>query len=237
MKKYAITYSDDKYRTQREFLKETAVASSFFDDVRTFGPKDIEPTFAYEAGQRLLMEKGAGYWLWKPYLIKDMFEHMHENDLLFYFDAGCMVNVMGQHRFQQYVEMLINSDSGTIDFELPYKEYQYTFKETFDYFQSPQQIINSNQLMATILAFRKCTHTMNLIDIWYDVARHKPILFTDEGEAYPQHSDFIAHRHDQSVFSVIRKQYGANIIPDETWFPEFVRDGYNYPFWATRFKS
>ena len=237
MKKYAITYGNDNYKIQREFFKETAVKSTFFDEVRIFNADDINSQFAIKTGGRFTMKKGGGYWLWKPYLIKKMFDEMNNNDLLFYFDAGSMVNSKGKSRFEDYVEMLFDSETGTIDFELPYREYQYTLQETFNYFKSPENIINTNQLMSTILIFRKCAHSSQLVNTWYDVACNNPVLFTDEFEDLPQCEAFVAHRHDQSIFSVIRKQYGANILTDETWFPEFVRDGYNYPLWATRFRS
>ena len=49
--------------------------------------------------------------------------------------------------------------------------------------------------------------------------------------------EFIDHRHDQSLFSLLRKKYGTILIPDETWYPDFRNPQVlNYPILATRIR-
>ena len=235
MKKYLISYGDDNFAEQREFLKETALASSFFDEVQIFTPDDFEPDFINRLKENNDFKLGGGYWIWKPYLIKRMLDKMETDDILIYCDAGCMINGYGEKRFNEYIEILNQSITGTIDFELPHAEYEYTKQEVFDHFKSSDEIIYSNQLESTILLLRNCQHTKMLVNLWYDVACNYFTLFT-EAKQVPQHQKFIAHRHDQSIFSVIRKTYGANIIPDETYFFDFLRDGRQSPIWATRLR-
>jgi len=234
MKKYLVTYGNDSFATQRAFLKKTALAAGFFDEIRIFTPIDIDAGFRAQVEGRLDLKRGGGYWLWKPYLLKTVFDEMERNDVLVYCDAGSMINPDGRQRFEEYLDLLAASKTGTIDFELPHKEYEYTYRALFDFFKSSEDMINSNQLMATVLLFRKCARTMKLIDTWYDLACNKSFLFTDELHIFPQHIDFIDHRHDQSVFSLLRKKMGATIIPDETWFVDFLKEGKGFPFWATR---
>lgn len=235
MKKYLISYGDDNFTSQKVFIRETAEASSFFDEVQIFGPEDIEAEFAEKVGETLQLKRGGGYWLWKPYIIKRVLDSIDTNDILIYCDAGCMINGVAKERFEQYIEMLKDSKTGTIDFELTFKEYEYTKQEVFDYFNSSEQVINSNQLMATVVILRKCIHSSMLVGLWYKAACDNPFLFTDELKV-EQHDKFVANRYDQSVFSLIRKEHGANIIPDETWFIDFVRQGQNSPIWATRLR-
>ena len=90
--------------------------------------------------------------------------------------------------------------------------------------------------MATVVLFRKCDYAVDLVNKWYAAAWDHISLFTDE-LVTDQRKEFIDHRHDQSVFSVIRKKYGGNIIPDETYFNDFVREGQGFPFWATRLRG
>jgi hypothetical protein len=43
------------------------------------------------------------------------------------------------------------------------------------------------------------------------------------------------HRHDQSVLSILVQQMdGITLIPDESYFKNFLRDGASYPIWAVR---
>jgi hypothetical protein len=236
MKKYLISYGDDAFASQREFFKETALASAFFDDVTIFTRDDIGQDFAEQVGETLDLRRGGGYWLWKPYFVKKALDKIDEHDVLVYCDAGCMINISGKERFDEYLKILESSPTGTIDFELPHKEYEYTKREIFEYFNSSEEIINSNQLMATVVILRKCAHTTMLVNEWHEAACDNPFLFTDELMLIPQHKDFIANRYDQSVFSIIRKEHGANIIPDETYFLDFLREGLKFPFWATRLR-
>lgn len=236
MKKHLITYGDDFYKSQREFLRETATASGFFDEIQIFTPGDIDTEFADSRKDILQRKTGGGYWIWKPYFIKKVLGNIETDDVLIYCDAGCMINKAGKERFNDYIDMLIESDTGTIDFKVPHREYEYTKQEVFDYFGSSEEIINSDQLMSTILLFRKCAHSSMLVDKWYNTVYDQASLFTDEQRVH-QHPDFIDHRHDQSVFSVIRKTYGANIFTDETYFLDFIRYGQKFPLWAARLRN
>jgi len=235
MKKYVISYGDDKFASQLEFFRQTAIFSAFFDKILIFGPKDISDDFNKNISQISSVNKGGGYWLWKPYIIKKVLDELDEGDVLIYCDAGCMINSNGRERFDEYIQLLNDSASGTIDFQLPHKEYEYTKQEIFNHFNAGEAVINSDQLMSTVLILKKCPHSSILVETWYKTACDYPLLFTD-ALVVPQHQEFIDCRHDQSLYSVIRKIYGANIIPDETWFTDFLRFGRDYPFWATRLR-
>lgn len=236
MKKYLISYGDHNYTGQKERFRKTAEASSFFDEIRIFEPEDIAQGFLDQVGETIQVKKGGGYWLWKPHFIKRALNDIRENDILIYCDAGCMINPRAKERFDEYIEMLLDAETGTLGFELSFKEYEYTKKEVFEHFRSPLEIISSNQLMATVILFKKCAHTTMLVDKWHDVATKNTSLFTDE-KVDLQLEGFIDHRHDQSIFSVIRKTFGANTIPDETYFLDFIEKGRNFPIWATRFRG
>ena len=72
--------------------------------------------------------------------------------------------------------------------------------------------------------------------MWNKVLYTNPLLFTDYYNNNQQ-SYFKDNRHDQSVFSIIRKKYNSIILKDETFFEPFGNIiSLNYPFWATRLK-
>jgi hypothetical protein len=90
-------------------------------------------------------------------------------------DAGCHINTAGRKRFNEYITMLSNPNTFTLDFQLRYSEYQYMKQEAFDWFASGPEITNSKQLHATVIILKKCQHSCFLINSWYDAARS--ILF------------------------------------------------------------
>jgi len=235
MKIHLVTYGDDNYTEIKKSFIQTAVESSFFDQIHDFSHHDIDPIFYKEVYEPLKSYRGGGYWIWKPYFVKKALDSIENNDIMFYCDAGSRINSNGTKRFSEYINILSNARTGTIDFSLSWREYQFTKQEVFDFFKSTEDIILTRQLMATVLPIKKCAHSCKLVDTWYKMACENPFLFTDEKRS-PQRKEFIDHRHDQSVYSIIRKMYGANIIGDETYFHDFVNHGQRSPFWATQLK-
>lgn len=235
MKIHLVTYGDAKYALIKDYFISTAIASSFFDEIHSFSDLDIDPVFYKDVYTPLKWCRGGGYWIWKPYFIKRVMDMLNNDDILIYCDSGSMINSDGRKRFLEYIEMLKCSKNGSINFELEWKEFQYTKQEVFDYFRASQQIINSRQIMATVLLFRKCLYTSNLVNTWYDLACKHPFLFTDQKKV-TQVDGFIDHRHDQSIFSVIRKKHGVETIPNETTYGPFIKDANLFPFWVTQRK-
>lgn len=234
MKIHLISYGNGNYKRQRESLKEVALKSSFFDEVVVFSDEDLDSLFIKHFMDIFNYGKGGGYWIWKPYLIKKVLDTLDEDDILIYCDAGCELNVAGEKRLSEYIEILKNAKSGSLAFELPHKEIEYTKQEVFEYFNVSEEVKRSNQLMATVILLKKCTHSVALVEKWFQTLLENRSMFTDEKEIASQNSEFIDHRHDQSVFSVIRKTYGSEIIADETYFLNFEKEGQAYPFWAMR---
>jgi hypothetical protein len=88
--------------------------------------------------------------------------------------------------------------------------------------------------MATIQIIKKNPNSIKLINLWNQVLYDNPLLFTDYYNKN-QNLYFRDNRHDQSVFSVIRKMHNPILLNDETWFVQFgSTESLKYPFWATR---
>ena len=232
MKKHLVAYGDQKYSKQRENFRKTALASGFFDEIHLFSELDIDLEFYEKVYAPVKTNRGGGYWIWKPYVVKKVMDQINDGDILIYCDAGFTINKDGRERFDEYIDLVSGSETGSLDFRLFWKEYQYTKQEVFQYFRVPEEIITSNQLHSSVLLLKKCEHTVMLVNEWYDIALNHSFLFTDE-RILPQFQQFIDHRHDQSIFSILRKIHGATIINDEICY-----DGYQYekyfPFWSTR---
>ena len=175
--------------------------------------------------------KGYGYWLWKSYLVKEQLEKMKENDILVYADSGCVLNINGKKRLYEYFDMVQHSKYGILSFQMEYIEKLWTKMDIFNHFDA-HEYLETGQLMATAFVIRKCDHSVDLVNKWYEASQHYDLI-NDSPSNSSNHPDFIENRHDQSVWSIIRKKYGTAIINDETYFVNWD-DGYDYPIWATR---
>ena len=75
---------------------------------------------------------------------------------------------------------------------------------------------------------------IKLNDLWLKTVYDNKLIFTDIYNK-KQERYFRDNRHEQSIFSVIRKMHKTIVLHDETYFENFGNEkSLKYPFWATR---
>lgn len=251
MKHHIISYATGGYKNSFPRLRQQAHSTGWFDTIKTLSyddlPQDYTSRFKFPKNNR-----GAGFWTWKPWLVNDHINNLTPGDILVWSDAQNIINIEGQSRYYEYIEMLNSSDLGCISFQFTahpstpdilWRENEYTYEETFEYFDIPtnSKHATTGQIAANCIIFKVNEHAKFLCNEWVDTLKRRVDLFTDE---YIQHnksknSFFKDNRHDQSIFSLIRKKHGSITLSDETLFPHglgddnFYTDGTNikYPFW------
>ena len=103
--KVLINYADDLFLSSQKLNSQTGLEVGGFDQVVSFSPSDIDPSF-YSANRKILGQKrGNGYWLWKPYFIKRMLDNVKMGDYIFYSDSGAY--------FLQSIDPLIEISAGS----------------------------------------------------------------------------------------------------------------------------
>lgn len=223
-KKYFLTFGDAKYSRSVNRICREAFESNFFDVVTGLNHQNLSQNFVEKYSHVMNRARGGGYWIWKPHIIQRQLANMNENDLLVYCDAGCTVNKNGEQKFLQLVDKVNFSGYGIVGYDLMvHPEYKWTNERVFQHFKvaiDDDSIRKTSQIMASIIVMKKCPHSVMLIDKWCATMDEDALLFTDEYNKETENREFVDHRHDQSVFSVIRKQYGCILLPDDT----FARD-------------
>lgn len=243
-----MTYGDDNFSGSKKRLIKEAKKTNLFKRVETYGPESLDEDFRSEFKEILSQPKIAGYGLWRPYIIKKELNKTKPNDFLIYLDAGCTINQKGKKRFFEYIDILNNSSYGIISFQMTGKknfgslhvERNWTIKEIFDYFEVSleSEIALSGQYLDGILIMKNNDHLKKIIDLWLDCVFNNAKMFTDCYNAM-QFEYFKGNRHEQSVFSLIRKIHGSVVIDsNETYVKPFgCEESLKYPFWATRIRN
>ena len=236
---HLITYSNHVYENSKHRLCEQAKNTEWFDTIKSYSPEDLDSDYTEHFKNILNMPRGAGYWIWKSYIIKKRLEEIDDGDILIYLDSGCYINFKGEKRFDEYIKMLNNSDEGIISFQLiGHNEKEWTTKEIFSYFMLDNngEIANSGQIIGGIRIMKKNQNIMKLINAETKVYYDNPLLVTDHYNNN-QESYFKDNRHEQSIFSIIRKMSNPILLTDETFcLPFGDKESLKYPFWAARIR-
>jgi hypothetical protein len=220
-------------------IRREAEEINMFDKIIIYNENDFDDTFLKKHENFMKNNKGYGYWIWKSYFIKKTFEIMQEGDILIYADCGChlMNNLIAKNRLDTYIELCKTLPSGNIAFSMDFLEKSYTKMETFVELNANSDLmLNSGQLVGGIFLFKKCKRTYDLINMYYDSCQ-KYNLIDDFPSRIKNDNTFKSHRHDQSVFSIIRKKMGTTLISDNTWVADiFSQDALSVPIIAARIR-
>lgn len=225
MKKKFITYGSNAFLQSAKRIIEEAKSLNIFDETKRYDFPDLP--LALKASPLFLDGKKGGYWIWKAYIIYDSIRKLNDGDLLVYADSGCelMKNTSG---WESHFDLL-NSNDGIFfqyreDKNYGWNTYNPKFtdspklkywvkKNTIEHFQmmfeSDNNWLEKNKLMAGFIILKKTPATLQLIKDWLDVMLFYPELVTDPliSERYNQQPGFSSHRHDQSILSIIVRFY------------------------------
>jgi hypothetical protein len=240
IKKYFITFGgpSKKFHESVKRIKREAEELEIYDKIIGYTDKELKEKNKFWKKHGNFIEsnpRGYGYWLWKSFLIKETLKEMENDDILVYADAGCSLNKNGNKRLIEYFDIVKNSNLGILSFELGTIEKSYTKMDIFKE-MNVLELMDTKQLNATVFIMKKCEKTINLVKEWYKLCSNYYLL-SDESSKIPNCPEFIENRHDQSIFSLLRKKKGTEILSDETYFyPDWENLGKNYPIWAIRNK-
>jgi len=158
-------------------------------------------------------KRGYGYWLWKSFIIKKTMEQMNDGDVLLYADCGCEINVKKKDNILNDIEIVKNDNivaTSTERIERLWNKMDLILKLNMN----EDKYINTLQNQASTILFMVCDKTRNLVNEWYELCCDYHLI-DDTPSISPNATDFLEHRHDQSVFSLLTKKhniYSDNIL-------------------------
>lgn len=237
-----LTFGSDVYYDSIARLMKTAANITHFDLVIGYTDKDLIDDHAFwNKHNEFIMQssRGYGYWIWKSYINMKILNKINTNDIVLYMDAGCALNINNDsiNRLLEYIAIVKNSKSGLLSFELnnDCTERKYTKMDLIDYMKC-YKYLDTPQLLCTTFMYKKTSFVEKLFDEWYNISCNYNLI--NDESFLPNDINFIDHRHDQSIFSLLRKKYITEVISDETyWDPDWRKKGYKYPIWAIRKKN
>lgn len=225
--KVFINYADEKFRKSQVFSSKMAKKFGKFDRTIEYGPDDIPESFKKEHLNIFSIKRGAGLWLWKPYIIKKAFDlECCDGDYLFYCDAGAF--------FIRSVDKIISrmQDQDIYVSCIPLKEKFFTKAEAFKVMDCEfPEYKESPQIQGGLICFRKSHRSKTFIDQWFNLCCDEHLLLPDNlSPGIQNEPGYIAHREDQSILSLLCKKEGILPHLDPTQFGKYPEKYCNKKF-------
>lgn len=206
---YIISYATESHQHLQQRLLKSCNATG----LKTFEYNDIflKSTSFYKNHKDILDQKrGAGYWLWKPFLILHTMGLIDENEIILYLDSHHTIKNVEVIKFiegniPQNIFSTINP--GTTN-------KLWTKRDCFILMECDNKNFwDENQTEAGQIAFRKNTFTIEFLKNWLNYAID-PRIITDiaNTQGKPNFDSFIDHRHDQSILTNLLIKYKINRI-------------------------
>ena len=205
--KYFINYASNGFFNSQSFGLKSATNFGF----KSIGYTDtnIDKDFVTKNIKILSNPRGSGYWLWKPYIILDMLNKIEDGDYLIYMDSGA--NLISDPT--KYLEMI--DSKGILAFSMVQKTSKWTKGDCFCEINKDNKDDwkDANQLQGTYIFFKKCEFSVSFVERWLSLCEKENLITDIANINMDNFSDFIDHRHDQAIFSLLCYNEGIMNIP------------------------
>jgi len=227
MKRILISYAHNGFTSSQKLNSKSGLEVGGFTDTIEYGCDMLDEDFKRKNHAILSQRRGAGYWLWKPYIILKTLEQMGAGDILFYSDAA----IEFVESMENYFDLCVNDEKGIILFyNNHHLNYLWTKQDCLilmglDKLSPPGDPTPcapySRQLNAAIQMCRKTEYSLKFYRDYLNFCEDPRILTDMENTlGRPNHKGFIEHRHDQSVVSLLRFRDNIRACEDITqWGP------------------
>lgn len=158
---------------------------------------------------------GGGYWLWKPYLILRRLQEMRDGDLLFYVDSGAYF--IDDPR--PVLDLAASCGSPVLALGYGWRERDYTKRRALRYVGLDRpEILDTPQVVSSYMIFRAGAGSRAFAAEWLRLCEQPELLHDKPYDGDDAHPGFLAHRHDQSLFSLLVKRDRIPALPDPSIF-------------------
>lgn len=216
------------YASENMYLsQEKLVCSSLKYGVEktfTYSKRDIDDLF-YKMNQKTLeQERGAGYWLWKPYVINKALHsgYLQEGDILIYSDAGVEF-------INNPLAIIQQMDEDIFFFSNGWKHVEWCKGNVLlSVLSIISEYDDKKQVQASVIFMKVTDKTKEFMREWLAYCQ-LPGFIDDSPSTFPNCPTFAEHRHDQAILTCLQIKYGYKLHWWPTIYSEHLPRTDSYP--------
>lgn len=200
-----INYANQKYNSIRQ--AQSNLMKTIGYNVLEYSPENLSEEFKEKNKNILSLEIGAGFWVWKPYIILEELKKSDVSDIIFYVDAGDIIHeglssYLSEH-FKHFDYILYEGDRKNSD---------YTKPEVFEELKLGDEYKNAIQLEAGICGFKKTEKNIKFLNEWLELCENEKLILDDRYDLSLENKEFKAHRRDQSLLTILKVKYNMGSV-------------------------
>jgi len=223
MKKIHISFGNETYYKSLDLLEKTSIEIGKVDQFIRYTQAQLKTEDFWRKNEYILTKpRGAGYWIWKPYIILKTFELIENGDCVLYSDAGLKVI----DNLNPLFDVISNHPhGGKIIFRVPCSGFNHiakvwTKRDCFILTNTDEpKYWNSPITNGAVSLWVKNHENIALMQEWQRYLRD-PRISTDDANmcGMPNFPEFRDHRHDQSVLTILSVKYNFELFRDPTQY-------------------
>ena len=194
---HLISFATEDYSNSAKALGIKAIANGF-SSFYLYNFQDLEADFVENNSLTLANRRGAGYWVWKPYIILKYLSQIPRGEYLLYLDAGVMPKSQAGE-FVNYLKdekiHLWNIHGVTIG--------EWTDPGVLRALNVSESTFGSNMVMGGAILGVNSLEFKSILERWLDLCTNPKYLHPDSEPSYVKPEGLFWHRHDQSLLSVL----------------------------------
>lgn len=229
---HLVSFTDHRMTLSACKMNESALRNGV-DVTRVYTPADFPEYFKQMAAPCLKEQKGAGLYIWKPWLVFDYIQSQPDGEIVIYADAGQTFINNVKTVVAEMKEDIMFFSNGHVHLEWCKGDVMAAINgHDPEYFDSGFTGISTKdkQVQASLIFFRLTPQVRDLIKEWMLWAL-MPGFCDDSPSRIPNYPTFADTRHDQAIICCLQIKYGYKLH----WFPtttayhikaEYPGDGY-----------
>ena len=239
MKKIYCVYGSESFYEKILVTEETAISVGKVDRFYAYRPPDLRVDNFYENNKDILSHPmGGGFWAWKPFIILQTMDKIEEGDIVLYTSTGMKVLENLDPLFEITEHSMDNRmffDPSTI--YGTHRHSQYTKRDCFIVMGLDEpKYWEPRMLHSAYSLFMKTPKNIDFLQEWLRYTTDKRAIWDTIPPmpntcGVPNLPDFMEHRFDQSILSLLSVKYGRELYREPSQFGNCDKDKFpNSPY-------
>jgi len=226
MKKILVSFATNpKWYKAQEGLNNSA-KSGGFDGVISYTDSGRDWDFIKKY-TNITDTRGYGFWQWKPLIILDALSKLDDGDIVAYVDSGNIIVNRLDYVFDRCSETgitLFENRDGNYQ-KQTHKNKEWTKRDCFVLMNcDSRDYYNASQVDGSYQLYKKTPDTIKFLEEYREYCSNDNIISDLPNITAANLPEYIDHRHDQSILSLMAVKYNISLLPEPSEWGNYLVD-------------